>query len=523
VTTTALSDGVGARIADRVAQSLGQRKYDLWFDRTAEIEYSDEDHTLTVAVPSRFFADRIGQQFDAALRTAAADETGEQVQLEVRVEPDRFAGLEVRVNGNGHTPAPPATGRPADAHANGSGHAPADAPRNGSGGPTAAAPPAPTADPLNAYRRAGDRGGPAQGLRLRHTLEEFVVGACNELAFAAARRLADAEAFTEALGGPLFIHGGCGLGKTHLLQGVCREMVAANRKARVVYTTGERFTNQYIGAVAGGKLEPFRKRMRELDLLAVDDVHFIAGKTKTQQEFLHSFDEIDLSGARLILASDHHPRLIEQFSEALRSRCVRGLVAEVKPPDAEMRRLLVRRLAERKGMILRDPAVEALASRVTRSVREIEGQLSKLYALASLANPNSGRSPRPIPEPVGLALVNRLFEVEEASRVRRPVSYEQVLGVVAERFGLTPGKVTSNSRHRHVVLARSLAIHLTRQLTAMSYPEIAKAMGRNHSTIITADQRMQRQLEANQPVNLPYGEAASPVELLGELKQRLRG
>ncbi|MFW6032781.1 MAG: DnaA ATPase domain-containing protein, partial [Phycisphaeraceae bacterium] len=348
--------------------------------------------------------------------------------------------------------------------------------------------------------------------RLRHRLEDFVVGSSNQLAYAAANRMAEE---TGEAGSVLFLHGGCGLGKTHLLQGLCRRMLETNRAAKVHYTTGEQFTNDYIAAVRSGKLEGFRRRMRRLDLLAVDDVHFIANKPATQQEFLHSFDHLELGGARVALASDSHPKLIKQFSEALVSRCVRGLVVQIHPPDLELRQQLVQVLAGRRELVLEEGVAAALASRSGGSVREIEGALTKLQAIARLTRPAGQASAAN----VGHALVRQLFEHEDGGPVR-PVSLEKVLDVACEQLGVTREQVMGRGRQKMVVLARSLVIHLTRQMTPMSYPEIARAFGRRtHSTVITAEQRVQKQLKQGQRIDLP-GEL-EPV-LLADLVDRLR-
>ncbi|NBC11481.1 MAG: ATP-binding protein [Planctomycetes bacterium] len=372
MSTTTLPDMVSARIADRLAEEVGQRRYEMWFGESARLDLDADAATLRIAVPSRFVAERIGRDFGDSLRRLAAEETGDQVQLDLRIDPQRFS----RDPTAEPTEAPARNGQP---------KATPRAEHNG-------------ADAAIAMRR------------FRHRLETFVVGACNELAYAAALRAAEDDQAAD----PVFIHGGCGLGKTHLLQGACARLLERNPDARVWYTTGEQFTNQYIQAVRKNALEGFRRRVRRLDLLAVDDVHFLADKEKTQQEFLHCFDAIDLAGARLILASDSHPKLIAKFSEGLVSRCVRGMVVEVRPPDHQTRRELVITLARRRHLTLLDEAADKIAERTHGSVRDIEGLLTRLHALVCLhqQNPNSQRSDheaiRPS-APVGHALLDQLF------------------------------------------------------------------------------------------------------------------
>ncbi|MCG8508559.1 MAG: DnaA/Hda family protein, partial [Rhodospirillales bacterium] len=286
--------------------------------------------------------------------------------------------------------------------------------------------------------------------------------------------------------------------------------------------TGEQFTNAYIHAVRSNGLDRFRRYIRSLDLLAVDDVHFIASRAKTQQEFLHSFNQIELNGRRIVLASDCHPKLIKEFSDALISRCVCGLVVSVSQPDKHTRRRMIASLAERRGMTLNDAALDALAARPFNSVREIEGQLTKLHALSivEVAGGMYGRS-SPV---IGFALVERLLSDEELRASAKPVRFETILHIVAERFAVTPSKLMGRGRHRHVVLARSLVIYLARQMTAMSYPEIAGAMGRNnHSTIITAAQRVERSLTDDEMIELPdQGGRMCLGQLITELKGLIR-
>ncbi len=486
--TTAVSSqqDVGAHVARRLAEQVGARKYAMWFDRSARFDVRD-DGGLTVTVPNRFIADWIGKNFTEDLRIAAGDALGENTAVELRVEPDRFPAAAARTAAAAPVPATPAA-------------------------PAAATTPRPAMPDRSS---AG----------LRHELGSFVVGPSNQLAYAAACRLADE---TAEAGHPVFLHGGCGLGKTHLLQGACNALLQRRPDARVLYTTGEQFTNDYITAVRANKLDAFRRRIRALELLAVDDVHFIANKQATQQEFLHSFDQIELGGSRVILASDCHPKLIKQFSEGLISRCVRGLVVQVDRPDRETRLRLVHAMGERRGMRFGTGVAEALADRSEGSVREIEGMLTKLLALASLAPGSAdargfaGRETL-----IGHALVRQLLATDPVStRVRRPVRYEEIARGVAACFGITVQQLSGRSRHKQIVLARSLAIHLARQLTSMSYPEIATAMGKgNHSTIITAAQRVERMLQADEPILLPHfeGEPANlrPTELVDRLRTAL--
>jgi chromosomal replication initiator protein len=496
VTTATSINDIGTRIANRLTQSIGPKRFAMWFGHSARFELDDRAKALRVTLANKFLADGIGRQFQPQLCRAARDELGHDVGLSLAVNPDRpqtdpriDPRIDPRTNPGADLRTTPATA-----------HAP-----SGFTGPTPQG-----ASPLTQARHAVKR--------WRHSLDEFVVGPCNELAFAAAVRLAENDADP---GSPLFIHGGCGLGKTHLLQGICRRVSERQPDRRVRYTTGEQFTNEYITAVRGNTLDAFRRKIRRLDLLAVDDVHFLANKEKTQQEFLHCFNEIELCGARVVMVSDSHPKLIKQFSDALASRCVRGMVVRIDAPDAETRLRLVEALAERRGLAVSQTAAQTIAQRCDGSVRDIEGMLNKLQAISMISRPVQ----RTIPgsQVIGHGLVDRLFQEQPDPRPRKPIRYDAVLDTVCRFFALPPEQVTGRLRRSHVVFARSLMIHLAYELTPMSYPEIAAAMGRpNHSTIVTAAQRIKKQLRADKPVLIP-GQAAevSPSQLLDQLRRQI--
>jgi len=492
VTTTTQAIDVASRVADRVRQNLGAQKYAMWFDQTARFDYEAQEGVLRVAVPTRFAADWIGKHFASQLAAATRDVFGQDASFDVCVAPQDFATAPDPIDPTDDTTR----------HAAVLGSA-------GRLGPV----------PLSLRRAGSENTTPADtGNTFRHRLETYVTGPSNQLAYAAARRMADLDDPTA--NHPLFLHGICGVGKTHLLQGICAAAKAQRPGAKVLYMTGEQFTNQFIAAVRTNKLDAFRRKMRRLDLLAIDDVHFIACKEKTQQEFLHCFEENDLAGARVLLASDSHPKKIAQFSEALVSRCVRGLVIEVTEPDPATRKTIISELARRRGLFVQPAVIDLLAQRYDGSVRDIEGALARLHALATLTDQPRRTNGQLIP--VGRALVEQLPDFSNPI-VRRPVRFEAIQRTVCEHLMVDSKQLASSSRHKHLVLARSLVVWLSRDLTSMSYPEIAHAMGRkNHSTVITACQRMGRQLKTNEALLLPGATGqTSPSELMELLRRRV--
>lgn len=494
----------------------------MWFDRSARMNYHDETQQLHVAVPNRVVADWIDRNFREQLSRAAAQETGQTVAISLCIEPGAFAaagaGIAVPAAGVGKAAAStmPVASDSAMTVASRAVAAVAATQHNRRPAPTTSA-----------------RSSESSDRQLRYSLDDFVVGPSNELAYNAAHQLVNDD---HGACNPLFIHGGVGLGKTHLLQGICQLFRERKPNARILYTTGEKFTNEYLASMANRTQDAFRQKIRRLDLLAIDDVHFLAGKEKTQQEFLHSFDEIDLGGARVVMASDNAPKQIKQFSAALVSRCVRGLVVEVRSPDTSTRIRIVKALAHRKGLTLLESVLAVLASRCQGSVREIEGTLSKLHALANLTDGRlqvaeagslfDQREDATMPlnhgsAPIGHALVNRLFSNEQTP-VRKRVTFERILDVVCDQLQVTKPQVLGSQRIKQIVLARSLVIFLARQLTNMSYPEISSAINKNsHSTIIAADRRITQQMSDDTPMKTTSS-INTDMMPLSELVERIK-
>lgn len=323
----------------------------------------------------------------------------------------------------------------------------------------------------------------------RFSLDDFVVGFSNRVAHAAASRMADEDQHA----GPLFMHGPCGVGKTHLLQGLAARFLQRRPLAAVRYTTAEAFTNDYVAAVRNNRIDAFRKIYRKLDLLCLDDAHFLANKEGTQTELLHTFDAVGLCGARVALASDEHPRHIAKLNEKLVSRFLSGAVVRLDPPDPELRERLVRRLAQRRGLALEEAAASLIAQHGQGSVRELDGLLIQVEAVLRLLPEFSGT------RVAGVIAVRKALGIADtatAPRPRRPLSIEAISGEVCRLLSVELGDLMGKGRHKRVVLARAVCVHLCRRYTTHSYPEIARGIGRpNHSTVITAHQRLSGQME----------------------------
>lgn len=329
----------------------------------------------------------------------------------------------------------------------------------------------------------------------RHRLDDFIVGASNRLAYSAAVRLAEGQQADSI--SPLFFHAACGMGKTHLLQGIAARFTELHPGASVRCLTAEAFTNEFIAALKAGAIEGFRRSYRRVALLCIDDVHFLSSKDATQTELLHTLDAIAQSGAKIVLASDEHPREIRKLSSALSSRFMSGAVLRIEEPDESLRRALADQLSRRRGLSLDDSGASALAAASWRSVRELEGVLTQVMAAVRLLPELSSLAA------LGATQVRRAIELAGGSRPasftssgvgvrsRRPVPMSLILAEIARNLCVDQAEMAGTGRHRRVVLARSIGVYLARRLTTLSFPEIARAMGRpNHSSVITAHNRL---------------------------------
>ena len=321
----------------------------------------------------------------------------------------------------------------------------------------------------------------SQPIRLRHKLEDFVVGDCNKLAYSAAVAMAKAGRVPF---NPLFIHGSCGLGKTHLLQGVCNAYARAHgggdRAWR--YVTAEQFTNEFITGLRQKKIDEFRARYRGVGMLAIDDIHFIAAKKATQEEFLHTFNALETSGGRIVMACDAHPRQVGELNEQLASRFVAGMVVSIQPPDQQTRVEMLKRHAARIGLKAGRSVLEFIAAHIHGSVRELEGTLIKLGALSAL----EGRE-------ISLQTASEALS-DHLARTDSALTLGRIEQVTAAHFEVTSADLHSSRRTQRISLARMVTAWLARRHTQMSYPEIGRFMGKNHSSVVLAVGRMEKLL-----------------------------
>ncbi|HEY76338.1 MAG TPA: chromosomal replication initiator protein DnaA [Thermoflexia bacterium] len=318
-------------------------------------------------------------------------------------------------------------------------------------------------------------------LNPRYTFDTFVVGPENRLAYAAAQAVAErpGDGYN-----PLFIYGGTGLGKTHLLHAIGHACQASGR--RVLYVPTETFTNDLIEAIRTGTTEAFRETYRTVEVLLIDDIQFIAGKEATQEEFFHTFNALHDGGAQIVISSDRRPRAMPMLEERLRSRFEWGLMVDVPPPTLETRIAILQRKAEIRGITLPEETLYFIAQRVQTNVRELEGVLNKLLILAQLYQ-----------EEPSIHLAQAAMQ--DIAAARPTVSAEQILETVARHYQISQGDLTGPSRARRFARPRQIAMYLMREETSASLSQIGRALGgRDHSTVLHACERVARMIEEDE-------------------------
>ena len=304
-------------------------------------------------------------------------------------------------------------------------------------------------------------------LNPRYTFENFVVGPSNRLAHAASLAVAEKPTFTY---NPLFLYGGVGLGKTHLLHGIGN--LCAQRGMQVLYVSSEEFTNDLINAIRTHTTQAFREKYRRIDVLLIDDIQFIAGKESTQEEFFHTFNTLHGQNKQIVISSDRPPKAMVTLEERLLSRFEWGLTADIQPPDIETRVAILRTKAERAGFHIQDEILQQIARRVQSNIRELEGALTRVVAFADLS---------------GLPVSQQLVDSALGDLLPRRTNLqtEDILRRVAEVYGVTVERLLSRDRSQQVALPRQVAMYLLREEANISLPQIGEALGgRDHTTIL---------------------------------------
>jgi chromosomal replication initiator protein len=324
-------------------------------------------------------------------------------------------------------------------------------------------------------------------LNPKFTFDTFVVGACNQFAHAAARSVATnpSRAYN-----PLFIYGGVGMGKTHLMHAIGRALLDRHTSMRVIITSSERFMNDMISCIRLDRMPQFHQRYRSVDALLVDDIQLLGNKERTQEEFFHTFNELHDQQKQIVISSDAPPKDIGGLVERLRSRFEWGLMADMQPPDLETKMAILDKKAEAEGVRLPEDVRAFMATRTKSNVRELEGALVKLIAYSSLTG-------TPINMQIAQQVLRHLVHAQD-----RRVTIESIQKAVAERFNLKPGQLKEKSNTRHIVHPRQVAMYLVKELTSASLPEIGRAFGgKHHTTVLHSIKRIESERHNDPDLN----------------------
>ena len=322
----------------------------------------------------------------------------------------------------------------------------------------------------------------SMSLNPKYTFDTFVVGNGNRFAHAAS--LAVAESPAEAYN-PLFIYGGVGLGKTHLMHAIGHYVQQQYPQMRLMYITSENFTNELISAIQQNRNVEFRNRFRNVDILMVDDIQFIAGRDSTQEEFFHTFNALHTAGKQIVMTSDKPPKDIARLEERLCSRFEWGLIADIQKPDIETRIAILRKKAMSENIMVGDDVLELIASRIESNIRELEGSLTRLVAFSTLHK-----------RPIDVALCEEALKEVFEQKAPRRVDENVVMSAVSDYYGVTPEDLKSSRRNREITVPRQVAMYLTREMTGLSLPSIGRAFGgRDHSTVLYACNTVEKNLK----------------------------
>ncbi|MDF2878416.1 MAG: dnaA [Clostridia bacterium] len=335
-------------------------------------------------------------------------------------------------------------------------------------------------------------------LNPRYVFDSFVVGNSNRMAHAAA--LAVAEAPARAYN-PLFLYGGVGLGKTHLMHSIAHYILDQNPNAKVIYASSEKFTNELINSIRDDKNESFRNKYRNIDVLLIDDIQFIAGKERTQEEFFHTFNTLHEANKQIIISSDRPPKEIETLEDRLRSRFEWGLIADIQSPDLETRIAILRKKAEIESLSVPEEVLLFIAKTVISNIRELEGALNRILAFSSLTN-----------KPITVELANEALKDLISKDRPKVITAEYIQEIVANFFHLKPEELKSSKRTRSIAHPRQIAMYLCRKLTDLSLPKIGEKFGgRDHTTIIHGFEKISRELQTDIELTQVVNELQSKI------------
>lgn len=461
---------VWMRLQEKMQQLLNDKVYEVWIRPLTPLDLSGG--TCTVAVYNEFFKKIFEQKYAGLVEQQLSEILGQPARLvlEKMDEPEAVPSSAAAEKTPAAAPAPvPAPVCPAAEQA---------------------AKPAMTAEkPSEEYG--------SSNLNPRYVFETFVIGNSNRLAWAAAQQVAEKPGMSY---NPLFIWGGVGLGKTHLMHAIGNKILQKNASARVIYITSEQFTNEIVNSIYNKTTESFRSKYRSIDCLIIDDIQFLKGKEQTQVEFFHTFNTLYEANKQIIISSDRKPQEIETLQDRLSDRFSKGMMTDIQPPDLETRMAILRQKAAADGIELPGEVVTLLAANVTTNIRQIEGAYTRLKALHSLMN-----------MPLDANTAQQVLDAIGISEQKRQLTVGDIVNAVAQYYGVSREELFNKKRTQNIAYPRQIAMYMCRELADMSYPKIGEAFGgRDHTTVIHAYEK----ISANRKSDL---QLAGDLEKMQEL------
>ncbi|MBI2764065.1 MAG: chromosomal replication initiator protein DnaA [Chloroflexi bacterium] len=430
--------------------SLSPANFETWLRETTLVDV--DDNRFRIAVPNGFAKDWLESRYRSLISQTLARIVGYSVQVEFVVGTSPDVAEESVATASALPPERPIA-TPSSQHVR-----------------------------VEATRVGGEGG--ATNLNPRYTFTNFIVGSANRLAHAASLSVAERPGHAY---NPLFLYGGVGLGKTHLMHAIGNQVMAKFPRKRVVYATSEKFTNEFITSIQQGKIDEFRARYRRIDLLLIDDIQFIADKERTQEEFFHTFNTIHEDGKQIVLSSDRPPKGILTLEERLRSRFEWGLIADLTAPDLETRIAILRAKAEEGAVPITSDVIEFIARKVVSNIRELEGALNRIVAYASMGA-----------VPISIELAQAVLSNVLYNPKKRQITPERIVKAVSDYYGVGLDALKGQKRDKAIVMPRQIAMFLMRAETDVSLLRIgAELGGRDHSTVLHACDKITRETSAN--------------------------
>ncbi len=439
-------DQIWSQVQEELRFQLAKRTYDMWLKNTSVV--SADGNTFRIGVPSKLAKDWLEDRFSGLIQETLQAVTGSEVNIHFVISP------------SGHRP--PIVTADGDFSVNGD---------NGHDNGVEAPPDAPVITPSE--------------LNARFKFSSFVVGHNSQFAHAAAKAVAEAPGDSY---NPLFLYGGVGLGKTHLMHAIGHEVHDRFPRKRVVYLTSEQFTNEVISSIATARMGEFRHKYRTVDVLLIDDVQFLAGKDRTKEEFFHTFNALHEINKQIVISSDRPPKEIPTLEDRLRSRFEWGLIADIQSPDFETRLAILQSKLGDNGGLVPEEVLNFIAHKVQRNIRELEGALTRVQAFAAVHQ-----------RPVDAEEAARLLADIIPAATRKPINVERIQALVADYYNVTLDDMKGKRRDKHIVFPRQVAMYLVREETPSSLPTIGKAFGgRDHTTALHSIEKIANELKEDE-------------------------